>query len=219
MDTYKFLTMMTNTKTFPFNATPVLVLELSIAHLDKIRDHLKGLSEEDRLLRFGMFASDLFIDNYVNAFDFDRDVFFGVFSHDLALIGFSHLAFSFPRGMDSQDAEFGVSVSETGRGIGIGTALFKRAAIHCRNSNINILFVHCLSSNAGMMHIAKKAGMAVEKSHGEAEAYLRIKPGNQASVIKEVFESQVAMIDYSIKQSFQQVMKFAIRLYKPRKFI
>jgi RimJ/RimL family protein N-acetyltransferase len=208
-----------NSKSFPFNTTPVLVLELSITHLEKIRTHLIDLSEEDRLLRFGMFASDAFIDNYVHSFDFERDVFFGVFNHELALVGFSHLAYSYPRGNNSHDAEFGVSVSESGRGIGIGTALFKRAAIHCRNSNIKVLFVHCLSSNEGMMHIARKAGMAVEKSHGEAEAYLRIQPGNQASILKEALDGQVAVIDYSIKQSFQQAMKFAMRLYKPRKFI
>lgn len=211
--------MNTTPNTFSFNATPVLVLELSVSHLEEIRSHLKNLSEEDRLLRFGMFASDQFIDNYVNSFDFSRDVFFGVFNNSLSLIGFSHLAYSFPLRKNSNDAEFGVSVSESGRGIGIGTALFKRAAIHCRNSNISILYVHCLSSNEGMMHIARKAGMAVEKSHGEAEAYLRIKPGNQATIIKEALEGQMAAIDYSMKQSLKQAINFSMRLYKARKFI
>ena len=211
--------MYKTSNTFPLNTTPVLVLELSITHIEQIRAHLLSLSEEDRLLRFGMFASDLFIENYVNSFDFGHDVFFGVFNNALSLIGFAHLGYSSSQGKSFNDAEFGVSVSEQGRGIGIGTALFKRAAMHCRNSNIGILYVHCLSSNQGMMHIARKAGMVVEKSHGEAEAHLRIKPGNQASLIRETLDSHVAVIDYSIKETFQQVLKMALRLYKPRKFI
>lgn len=204
--------------TISFNKPPVLVLALSITYLEKIRSHLKDLSEDDRLLRFGMYASDQFVDNYLNSFDFDRDVFFGVFNTELSLIGFSHLAYSPIRAKVSNVAEFGVSVSETGRGQGIGTALFKRAAIHCRNSNINTLHVHCLSSNQGMMHIARKAGMVVEKSHGEADAYLRITPGSTASIIKEAIDGHVAVIDYSIKESFQQAIKLALRMYKPRKF-
>ena len=201
-----------------FNKSPVLVLALSVAHLEKIRSHLKDLCEEDRLLRFGMYASDQFVDNYLNSFDFDRDVFFGVFDSGLSLIGFSHLAYSPSGGKDINDAEFGVSVSESGRGQGIGTALFKRAAIHCRNSNINILHVHCLSSNQGMMHIARKAGMVVEKSHGEADAYLRITPGSTASMFKEALDGHLAVIDYTIKESFQRTIKLALRMYKPRNF-
>ena len=211
--------MQKNSNIFSINSNPVSVLELSSIHLDKIRFHLKELDEEDRLLRFGMFASDLFLDNYVNSFDFSRDVFFGVFNLDLNLVGFAHLAYCITLKAPSRDAEFGVSVSASGRGIGIGTALFMRAAIHCRNSNIDILYVHCLSTNAGMMHIAKKAGMLVEKSHGEADAFLRITPGNHASVLKEALEAQAAIVDYSIKRSVKQTLKIAKRIYRFPKLV
>jgi RimJ/RimL family protein N-acetyltransferase len=202
-----------------FNSNPILVLELSSIHTEQIRLHLKDLGESDRLLRFGMFASDEFLDNYVDSFDFFRDVFFGVFEQDLNLVGFAHLAYSSNAFSSSNDAEFGVSVSTTHRGIGIGTALFKRAAIHCRNSNINILQVHCLSTNDGMMHIAKKAGMLVERSHGEAEAFLRIMPGNTASVIREALEAQAAIVDYTIKRSVKQGIKIAKQLYRFPKLV
>ena len=211
--------MQKNLKIFPINTIPVSVLELSSIHLDKIRCHLKELDEEDRLLRFGMFASDLFLDNYINSFDFSRDFFFGVFNLDLNLVGFAHLAYCFSLKAPSRDAEFGVSVSATGRGIGIGTALFTRAAIHCRNSNIDILYVHCLSSNTGMMHIAKKAGMLVEKSHGEADAFLRITPGNHASVLKEALEAQAAILDYTIKRSVKQTLNLAKRIHRLPKLV
>jgi RimJ/RimL family protein N-acetyltransferase len=208
-----------NLKTFSINTNPVSVLELSSIHLDKIRFHLMDLDEDDRLLRFGMFASDLFLDNYISSLDFSRDVFFGVFNLDLKLVGFAHLAYCFSPKAPSRDAEFGVSVSATGRGIGIGTALFTRAAIHCRNSNIDILYVHCLSTNEGMMHIAKKAGMLVEKSHGEADAFLRISPGNSASFLKEALEAQAAIVDYTIKRSVKHSLNIAKRIYRFPKLV
>jgi len=211
--------MSSNSNLSLINSNPVSVLELSSIYLEKIRLHLKELDEEDRLLRFGMYASDDFVDNYVNSFDFSRDVFFGVFNVNLNLVGFAHLAYCSILKSSLRDAEFGVSVSTTGRGIGIGTALFKRAAIHCRNSNIDILRVHCLSTNAGMMHIAKKAGMLVEKSHGEADAFLRITPGNHASAIKEALEAHAAIVDYSIKRSVKQGLKIAKQIYKLPKLV
>ena len=180
----------------------ILVLELSHAHIEKIREHLLELGENDRRLRFGMHASDTFINSYVDGFNFNKDSFFGVIDSGLKIIGLAHLAYGSVDYDQSHTAEFGVSVSENGRGFGVGTALFKRAAIHARNTNINILYVHCLSSNAAMMHIARKAGMEVDYSYGEADAYLRLPPSNPQSIMLEAMQDQSAIIDYSIKQGF-----------------
>jgi hypothetical protein len=70
-----------------------------------------------------------------------------------------------------------------------------------------------------MMHIAKKAGMLVEKSHGEAEAFLRITPGNHASLIKEALEANAAIVDYSIKRSVKQGLKIVKQIYKLPKLV
>ncbi len=99
-------------------------------------------------------------------------------------------------------AEFGVSVSQSARGIGIGTKLFERAAMHCRNADVDTLYVHCLASNQAMMHIAKKAGMQIQRDHGEADAYLKLRPANPASVLQEAVEEQVASLDYTIQAEY-----------------
>lgn len=182
----------------------ILVLELSASHLEMIREHLLALGEEDRRLRFGMHASDTFINNYVSSFNFVRDCFFGVIDSSLKIIGLTHLAYGQESSNQGHTAEFGVSVSKNGRGFGVGTALFKRSAIHARNTNISILYVHCLSSNAAMMHIARKSGMEVEYSYGEADAYLKLPPGNQQSLILEAMQDQSAIIDYSLKQGIKK---------------
>jgi hypothetical protein len=53
-----------------------------------------------------------------------------------------------------------------------------------------------------MMHIARKAGMEVDYSYGEADAYLRLPPSNPQSIMLEAMQDQSAIIDYSIKQGF-----------------
>lgn len=184
----------------------ILVLELNLSHLEMIRSHLLELGDSDRRLRFGMHASDDFISSYVDSFKFDSDCFFGVINHQLKIIGLAHLAYGNVSPSHQHVAEFGVSVSENGRGFGVGTALFKRSAIHARNTKISMLYVHCLSSNAAMMHIARKAGMSVEYSYGEADAYLILPPSDPGSLMIEALQDQSAVIDYSMKQGFNRTV-------------
>jgi GNAT superfamily N-acetyltransferase len=182
----------------------ILVLELGLSHIEMMRLHLLGLGDIDRRLRFGMYVTNDFINKYVDSFMFDRDCFFGVFDESLKLIGLAHLAYGKEPLSQRHVAEFGVSVSKNGRGFGVGTALFQRSAIHARNTNITVLYVHCLASNAAMMHIARKAGMAVEYSYGDADAYLRLPPGDPSSAMIEAIQAHSAAVDYSFKKSFQR---------------
>jgi RimJ/RimL family protein N-acetyltransferase len=177
--------------------------------------HFLALGERDRHLRFGSVLPDELITRYVQHLDFTRDTVFGVYDADLHLVGVGHLAFA-PREavravseatVKERVAEFGVSVSESARGIGIGTKLFERAAMHCRNADVDTLYVHCLASNQAMMHIAKKAGMEIHRDHGEADAYLKLSPANPASVLQEAMEEQVASLDYSLKANTRAAVK------------
>jgi RimJ/RimL family protein N-acetyltransferase len=191
----------------------ILVRELHAGHREKILTHLLELSDTDRTLRFGMYTSNEVIERYVASIDFLNDSVFGVFDNELRLIGLAHLGYPLFGNQTNKTAEFGVSVSEAGRGKGIGSALFKRAATHARNTNIEILYVHCLSSNKVMMHIAKKAGMDIEFSYGEADAYLRLMPPDNSSIISEAVQAQVADIDYAIKRNFKNSKNIFLNIW------
>ena len=54
--------------------------------------HFLGLGAEDRRLRFGVALPDQGVNDYVARIDFERDVVFGVFDHELRLAGAGHLA-------------------------------------------------------------------------------------------------------------------------------
>jgi len=191
----------------------ILVRELHAGHRERIRDHLLSLGEEDRHLRFGMLASDTVINDYVDSLNFVRDSVFAVFDEKLEIIGMAHLAYQEFNRSGPTTAEFGVSVSEDGRGIGIGTSLFERAAIHCRNTKVDVLYVHCLSSNAAMMHIARKAGMSVEFAYGEADAFLRLPPGDSSTLAEEAMQEKAAEIDYTIKANVRKAKSISANFW------
>ena len=179
--------------------------------------HFLSLERPDRILRFGSFMGDEQITKYVNGIDFGRDMVFGVYNRAFRLAAVGHLAFS-PRqpssdGVTEKDrvAEFGVSVLKSARGMGIGSKLFERAAIVCRNQDVDTLYMHCLSSNQTMMHIAKKAGMEIHRDYGEADAYLKIGPANPASVLQEAMQEQLATIDYALKANVRRATKLLDR--------
>jgi GNAT superfamily N-acetyltransferase len=178
--------------------------------------HFVALEGRDRLLRFGAHLSDEQVTKYVNGIDFDRDLVFGVYNRVFRLVAVGHLGFS-EAGKNSvtdkeQVAEFGVSVLKSARGLGIGSKLFERAAITCRNNDIDTLYMHCLSSNQVMLHIARKAGMEISRDHGEADAYLKLGPADPASVLQEAMQEQLATIDYALKANVRRAAKWLDRL-------
>lgn len=191
----------------------VFVKELSEKHRHRILRHFIGLETQDRLLRFGSHLSDDLIANYVAQINFEHDKVFGVFSHSFRLVGVGHLAYAPRSSADiasdkERVAEFGVSVSASARGKGVGSALFKRGAIHCRNDDIDTLYMHCLASNQTMIHIAKKAGMEIQRDFGEADAYLKLAPADAGSVLAEAVQEQVATLDYGIKANARAALKW-----------
>lgn len=191
---------------------PVLVKELGERDRRRILRHLLALDSDDRLLRFGSMIPDAGIEAYVGKIDFSRDIVFGVLNNVFQLVGVGHLAFAAAEGRAAtskeQIAEFGVSVSKSARGQGVGTRLFQRAAIHCRNSDVDTLYMQCLTSNQTMMHIAKKAGMRIKREYGEADAHLELPPPSPGSVMAEALEEQFAVIDYTVKANARAAVKF-----------
>jgi GNAT superfamily N-acetyltransferase len=190
----------------------VLVKELGERDRRRILRHFLALDDNDRLLRFGSVIPDEAIQNYVARLDFKRDIVFGVVNRVFQLVGVGHLSFA-KADKDkptrkARVAEFGVSVSRSARGQGVGSRLFQRAAIHCRNADVDTLYMQCLTSNATMMHIARKAGMEIKREYGEADAYLQLPPPSPGSVMAEALEEQWAVIDYAVKANARAAAKW-----------
>ncbi|HYD81860.1 MAG TPA: GNAT family N-acetyltransferase [Paucimonas sp.] len=194
----------------------IRVKEMSERDRRRLLMHFLALGDEDRRLRFGSVLPDALVTKYVQRIDFRRDTIFGVYDSRFRLVGVGHLAFV-PRDMlpaingateKERIAELGISVLESARGLGIGSRLFERAAIHCRNADVDTLYMHCLASNQTMIHIARKAGMEIQHDYGEADAYLKLLPPSPVSVLQEAVEEQVAMFDYALKANARAARKW-----------
>ena len=140
---------------------------------------------------------------YVDGISFERDALFGVYADDLTLLGVAHLACL------EGAAELGISVPAPYQNHGIGTALFERATIHARNLQIAELFMNCLSHNAAMLSIARKAGMRIVIDNAGADAYLELPPGTPFTVGQEFAEQRVALLDWTFKSNVKSLRRLA----------
>jgi ribosomal protein S18 acetylase RimI-like enzyme len=171
------------------------ILTKTLTPLDRpaLSRHFVALDAEDRRLRFGIALTDRAILDYVEHIDFERDTVLGVFDDELQLIGVGHLAQAVGQG------ELGVSVLPGFRGRGIGNALLGRAHMHARNHGLKQLFMHCLSENSAMLHLARKQGMRIVSASGEADAHLALAPSDVASLATELMAERVGLFDYALK--------------------
>ncbi len=187
-----------------FSQTPAPIIPIrpiGPEHRAQLLRHFLTLNTEDRYLRFGYAASDERIRAYVDSIRFGQDEIFGVFNRKLDLLAVAHIAIEAGQ---TQRAEFGVSVLPRGRGLGIGTRLFARAAVEARNRGLRVLYMQCLSSNGAMLKIARRAGMKVHNDGGETEAYLELPDDNYQSHLDALVENQTGQIDYWFKSAMRQ---------------
>lgn len=184
-------------------AKGVPIRSIGAAQRECIAAHLLALEPQDRYLRFGYAANDEQIHRYVDQLDCDRDELFGIFNRKLELIAMAHLAFSGDPAFINC-AEFGVSVSKGARGLGYGSHLFERAAMHARNEGVNLLFIHALSENTAMLKIARQAGAVIERDGPESEAHVRLPPADFDSRVTELLNEHVALGDYHLKAQVKQ---------------
>jgi RimJ/RimL family protein N-acetyltransferase len=168
--------------------TSIAPLPVRLRPTDKpaIMEHFLALGADDRRLRFGASLSDDAVRNLEERIDFARDELFGVTDDELRLIGVVHVAFY------RDKAELGLSVLPAARGLGVGNALFERAVMHLTNRAVRQVFVHCLSENTAMMHLAQKHGMHAVRDGPETDSYLALPSPTPLSVLTEWMHSSHA---------------------------
>lgn len=181
----------------------IVVQRLGASHREKIVRHLVRLPADDRRLRFGAPMRDSTIETYVERIDFGHDQVFGIFGADLELWGVAHLALD----TQGQSAELGLSVDCSVRGKSYGYALLQRAVLHATNRGYGALFMHCLAENGVMMNLARKAGLSVVITSGEADGRLALAEPTHAGAIHEAIEDQFALVDYLFKQQYSLLRK------------
>ena len=167
---------------------PALTVRLREADRPALLEHYLALDHEDRRLRFGAPLREEAIAAYVARIDFVHDGVVAVHDGSMRLLAVIHVAFA------QKSAELGLSVLPEARNQGVGTALFERAVMYLRNRGASEAFIHCLSENGAMMHIARRLGMSIIPCGPETDARIRIDPPTPQSYLTEWFQDQNAEV-------------------------
>lgn len=163
--------------------------KLSILDKGKIIRHLQNLKGEERRLRFGGTVSDEYIADYVEQSFNGKSKWFGVDHVDGHMVAACHVA------IFDDDAELGCSVDADFRNNGLAQLMFDRAITWLRSRGINHVFMHCLTENGAMKHIARKNDMAVVSCCGESEAEVKLEPATPFTTIVDAYADRVAIYD------------------------
>jgi RimJ/RimL family protein N-acetyltransferase len=176
---------------------PHLVHVLGVADRDALHQHFAQLDTGDLRMRFGRTPDRDWLRLYVEGIDCARDAVLGI-RDGARLIGVAHVA------LFDGAAELGLSVLPTHRRQGVATALFDRGVLHARNRGIVELFIHCLSENAAMRRIARRAGMRVLVEGVDTDAWIELAPPTPFTLGQEQFARQLTLVDLAVRPPWRQ---------------
>ena len=181
----------------------------------KLIDHFMiDIVDDDRRLRFGYEAPDTSVQSYIDTslenygyvnmwFVVEVDCFerFG----GKKIIATCHVSMN----KKTNTAEMGCTVSPQYRNQKLGQELFNRGITWARMAGAENVFMHCLSENRAIQHIARKGGMTVVTiDPSEKESTIQIKQNQFEAGFKDMIMDQIAVYDASIRQQAFFAKKF-----------
>jgi N-acetylglutamate synthase-like GNAT family acetyltransferase len=182
-----------------------------LAHLDKQKliDHfMNDIVDNDRRLRFGFEAPDSSVKEYINnsiTFDYGYTSMWFVVDEGDRIVATCHVSLN----RETNTAEMGCTVSPDYRDQKIGQELFNRGVTWARMAGAEHVFMHCLSENKVIQHIAKKGGMTVVTiDPSEKESTIQVKQNRFEAGFKDYVMDTIAVYDMAVRQQYFFVKKY-----------
>lgn len=142
---------------------------------------LKGLNAEDRRMYFGITVTDQYIDNLVERITVAPDQHNFLVSYNCTgWLGVLHIA-----RMTDDSIEFGLSVFEEYRNLGIGSDLLTEGITWARNRGYKQLYLHCVKWNTTMAHLSTKHDLAMTNQDGDLDVMSKLSPPSWYSLQQE----------------------------------
>ncbi len=167
-------------------------------------DDIRG---DDRRLRFGHMVTDDIIEKYICDGSFEQYGFknmWFVVEEGYDFVASCHVAYD----KKTKSAELGLTVSPNYRDQKIGQELFNRGAIWSRALGADSLFMHCLSENKTIQHIAKKNNMTIiTLDPSEKEATIKITKNQVMAGFEDAVLEQMAIYDSAIRNQRRSFLK------------
>jgi RimJ/RimL family protein N-acetyltransferase len=171
---------------------------LSTEEYYKFGNWLKGLNAEDRGLYFGISVNDAYIDDLVQRIESrpTQHDFLVSYNHT-GWLGVLHIA-----RVDDRTIEFGLSVFEEYRNMGIGGDLIGDGILWARNRGYQRLFLHCVTRNYVMAHLADKHGLEMTTQSGDVDVMARLSPPSWYSLQRETAQINRRIFHLWLSQSW-----------------
>jgi N-acetylglutamate synthase-like GNAT family acetyltransferase len=174
----------------------------------KLIDHfMNDIVANDRRLRFGYEAPDSSVKKYIEESlnDYGYINMWFVVEEGVKIVATCHVSMN----RETNTAEMGCTVSPNYRNQKIGQELFNRGITWARMAGAENVFMHCLSENRTIQHIAKKGGMTVVTiDPSEKESTIQIKQNRYEAGFKDMVMDQIAVYDSAIRQQQFFTKKF-----------
>ena len=169
-------------------------------HKRLVIEHLLRLSKEDRRMRFGMYANDDYIKDYVEktwCAIGHRDCWFGSFEYQYPT-AWPKINATCHVSLFNDSAEIGCTVEEDRRNSGIGSEMFVRAATWATSRKATTLYMQCLSENKAIQSIAKKHGMTIGTiDRNEKEATIKV-VNSYMDAVNDMILDGLSIYDHSL---------------------
>jgi len=165
---------------------------------------IKDLVGNDRRLRFGGSLSDDAIETYLKSSFVDFGINNMWFIVDVEspetfgrkVVATCHVNYD----CKTNTAELGLTVSPDYRNQKIGQELYNRGVTWARMKGAETIFMHCLSENKTMQHIARKAGMTViTLDPTEKQSSIKVDKNQVVAGFEDSVYEQMAVYDMLVR--------------------
>jgi GNAT superfamily N-acetyltransferase len=166
--------------------------------------HFAALGTEDLCNRFCHSIKPEAVTKYLDQWSAAGIPSYGVFDPDRGLVAVSQLAQS------ADELEVGLSVLPIYRRKGLALALLDRCASYARTRGLKALIIHCLTHNIPMLSLARRIGMTIEISTGEADGHLTLRAATALDFWRQIADDQESLAN-SISNSGVKSWQLAVK--------
>jgi len=170
----------------------IYIHHTNIYKIHAYSQHLKNLTEEDKVSRFGYKASDHSIDQMILSMCYnptEHELWYA--RKETQRVGWGHMA-------KNHDGswELAVSVQKDFQRQGIGNKLIREMLDFAKFHNISEVYMHCIEDNRIIQHLASKNELTTrERGDGERTAAIEIPQPNMFEVNSQLWKEQQSIFN------------------------
>jgi RimJ/RimL family protein N-acetyltransferase len=172
---------------------------LGITDYELYGSWLREQSQETLNTYFGISADATYINHLIDGIVSNpEEHYFLIAVQGTTWAGVIHMA-----RISEHEMEFGVMVAEQYRNQGIADQLMSEAIVWIRNRGFDTLYLHCVTWNRAMKHLAHKHGLFIQEDHGDSDVCSHIPPASVISYAQEAATHNRNIFIMSLQQAWR----------------